>query len=996
MKQLLTSCFLLTALTAAAQPYCQQRVDTKIAVRLDDIGHFIHAREEMVYTNNSPDTLRSVFIHLWPNAYSSDQTPFAQQLDRNGNTKFYYSAQSDRGYIDSLDFTIDGASAEHYIAENAPDIARIDLPHPLLPGGHINIATPFRVKIPIVFSRMGHTGQAYYLSQWFPKPAVYDRLGWHTISYLDQGEFLSEYGSYDVHITLPQNYVVMATGNCMDDHENAWLDSLAAIKLPDSVLTDAYPASATTTKTLHYHEDNVHDFAWFADKRWLVRKDTVTSPGTDHVVTAWAAFLPGSKLRWKRATEYLRDAVTHYGKWVGPYPYNTIKAVQGDMKAGGGMEYPTVTIIDRTATGSLATVVVHEAGHNWFYGMLGSNERDHAWMDEGINTFYEQKTLAAVAQTDTTHRHVAKPRGSAESLFYYEQVATHTDQPIDQPAAAFVKQNYGIDVYYKTALMLNWLEAYMGADNFARGMHDYYDTWHYRHPYPADFRACMQKYTGKPLGWFFDGVLTTSQRIDFAVTDVTGQDGKLMVTVQNHSGISLPVQVDVYNEDSVIGTAWTAPFLHDTVLTIPATQWTKVRVNDLTPDAKVSNGVYKSYGLTHHSGLRIRPFFGLNRNDQESMFLSLATGYNQYDGRMLGIMVHNLTLPENRFRYAIAPLYGFGSEQLVGAGSVGMLWYPGNALKEIMLQADGKTFHNDEATGLRSSTLYARYVKLAPSLTFTFNEHNALSPVTRMLQLKGYLINEQSITGSELYPSMAPYVQNYYGRLRYTHNNARTYNPFSYSGEAQAGADFAKINLEGNARVDYNTRGKALYVRGYLGKFFAISNDPAVTSRYELNSSYSGIDDYLYDGTYMGRNAQSRLAAQQISMQEGGFKIPVFNNVARSDNWMATINLKTDLPTKYLKLFRLFFDAGLIPNVNPSAASTSSTTLLYEGGIEVPLIKNAISVYLPVIMSSDYQNYLQNTFGKKNMFARSVSFTFDLQNINWLKTPQKGLKLVSN
>ena len=222
-----------------------------------------------------------------------------------------------------------------------------------------------------------------------------------------------------------------------------------------------------------------------------------------------------------------------------------------------------------------------------------------------------------------------------------------------------------------------------------------------------------------------------------------------------------------------------------------------------------------------------------------------------------------------------------------------------------------------------------------------------------------------------------------YNLLRYSHKNNRTYNPFGYSIEAQAGADFAKVTAEGNVRIDYNVKHKSLYVRAFLGKFFAISNDPRVYSRYELNASYSGIDDYLYDGTYLGRNATSRLAAQQISMQEGSFKVPVFNNTGRSDNWMAAINLETDIPKIPI---RLFFDAGLIPNPTPGIMHSSATTLLYDGGIEISLLKNVVSVYIPVIMSSDFQNYLTNTFGRKNAFARGISFTLQFQNMNWLRS----------
>lgn len=982
----LVSIALFTTLLSQAQPGWQQHVDTKISVRLDDKTHFLHGYEEMTYTNNSPDTLHYIYIHLWPNAYKNDHTPFAKQMDLNGNTSFYYAKPKDRGYIDSLQFTIDDQSVEYYSSANAPDIARIDLLTPLLPGQKAKITTPFRVKVPIVFSRMGHTGQAYFISQWFPKPAVYDRKGWHPISYLDQGEFFSDYGSYDVSITLPKNYVVMATGNCTDESEMKWLDEMAKKPLPsDTLYRHSSPVSDIEMKTLHYHEDNVHDFAWFADKRWIVRKDTVYSPGNNELVTAWAAFLPFHESKWVNATSYLKETVKHYGKWVGPYTYKTIKAVEGDMHAGGGMEYPTVTVIDRASSAALKTVVIHEAGHNWFYGMLGSNERDHAWMDEGINTFYEKKT-----NDDLIPSHKSQGKALNEDLIYYELARTDKDQAIDQTSANFEKLNYGIDVYYKTTLMLKWLESYIGEKDFNAGMQDYYITWRYKHPYPEDFKVCMQKHTSKQLDWFFDQIMSTDKKIDFTILHAHVKDNNTEVTIRNNSGVLSPALIDDYN-DTIVSKVWTEPFTGTTTLSLPTTTWRKLSIDDIVPDSKTTNNEYRRYGLSHRFGLKVKPFLGLNRSDKEKLFIAPALGYNYYDGFMLGLLFHNLTVPENRFRYAIAPMYAFGSKTLTGSGSIGYIWYPRDVFKEIMLQGDVKSFDQYE-THYNNIDLYASYLKIAPSLSFTFNEHDPLSTITRTLTLKEYNITENNINYG-ISPSLVQ-SQKTYGLLRYRHENERTYNPFNYSLEGQLGADFAKINVEGNLRIDYHAKNKALYVRGYFGKFFAINSDPAITERYELNATYTGINDYLYDGTYIGRNNANGLGAQQVSVQEGGFKVPTYGNIGRSDNWMAAVNLKSDLPFGKIPL-RLFLDAGLIPNPLPDIQNASNAKVLYDAGLEVYLIKNTVSIYVPIIMSSDFQNYLRDTYGNKNRFTRGISFTLQLRNINWLKEPTKILKLTN-
>lgn len=987
MKQLFIAIVLLAGASAQAQPGWQQKVNTKIDARLDDKKFMVYAYEEITYTNNSPDTLKSIYMHLWPNAYKNDKTPFAKQMDLIGKTDFYFSKTKDRGYIDSLSFVVDGQSVDHYKTEDRPDIARVDLINPLLPGQTIKISTPFKVKIPQVFSRSGHTGEAFYLAQWFPKPAVYDNHGgWHPLSYQELGEFYSEYGSYDVSITLPANYVVMATGNCTDDKENEWLEQRAKDNLPaDTTYSHHFPASASETKTIHFHEDNIHDFAWFADKRFVVRKDTVTSPGNGQMVTVWAAFLPAYRKQWIKATDYLRETILSYGKLVGPYPYKTMKAALGDMKAGGGMEYPTVTLIDKAGSSSLRKVTVHEAGHNWFYGLLGSNESDHAWMDEGLNTFYEQKTTRDLSAGK-------KKSGLSkldESLIYYEMAATHMDQALEQTSANFRSLNYGLDVYYKTALLLNWLEQYMGANDFGAGMKDYFDTWHFHHPYPEDFKACLQKHTSKNLDWFFDTLLNSDKKIDYTITKATVAGANTEITIRNNTGVAAPALVNAYNKDSLTGAIWTPPFTHTAKLTLPTANWTKLTIDDAIPDAKTTNNRYRRNGLSHRLGLSIQSYAGVNRSYNDKLYIAPALGYTLNDGFMAGLLFHNYTLPQNRLRFALAPTYAFGSSTMNGGASVGYIWYPNAAFKEIMLQADASTYHHNETLIGRKEPLYARYMKVAPSLTFTLNEPDALSTVNRELTLKAYSINEQTF-GYTATETTLKDNQKLVETIRYTHKNNRTFNPFSYQLLGEYGPDYGKISAEGTIRIDYDRKKKSLYVRAYAGKFFDLSEDPAKTEQYRLNTSFSGVNDYLYDGVYIGRNAQTGLAAHQIAIQEGGFKVPIYNNTGRSDNWIATINLKTDLPLRNLPI-RLFLDAGLMPNPLPDMKNPGATTLQYDAGVEVHVLKDLLNIYFPIVLSSDFRNYLDNTYGRKNVFQRSISFSLNLQQVNWLKAPAKLL-----
>ena len=195
----------------AQDNYWQQEVHYKIDVRLNDKDHTLQGSETIEYINHSPDTLRYIWFHIWPNAYKNNKTAFYAQLSKLKDRSDKLKSNAD-GYIDSLEFAVNGKAAAVEAQAEHIDIIKILLPDQLLPGQRISINTPFFVKIPSYVSRLGYYKDTYMISQWYPKPAVYDKKGWHPMPYLDQGEFYSEFGNFDVRITVPEGYVVAATG----------------------------------------------------------------------------------------------------------------------------------------------------------------------------------------------------------------------------------------------------------------------------------------------------------------------------------------------------------------------------------------------------------------------------------------------------------------------------------------------------------------------------------------------------------------------------------------------------------------------------------------------------------------------------------------------------------------------------------------------------------------------------------------------------------------
>ena len=495
--------------------YWQQQVNYTITAALNDTDHVVDGFVKIQYTNKSPDTLSFIWFHLWPNAYKNDRTAFSEQQIENGNTDFYFSTPEQKGYINQLDFRINDI---HTTVEDHPqyiDVVKLILPQPLMPGATILITTPFHLQLPQNFSRGGHIGQSYQLTQWYPKPAVYDRRGWHPMPYLEQGEFYSEFGKYDVFITVPENYVVAATGVLQNEAEKEWLKTRASFDWKEQrfrkkikpgtykIIRQLFPPSSAATKTLHYSQDNIHDFAWFSDKRFIVQRDTCML-ATGSVAEVYAYYLPAAKDNWNNAVNDIKAALRNYSNAIGPYPYPVVSVVEADDKKYGGMEYPTIAAVSsRVPKQMLAEVIGHEVGHNWLYGILASNERLHPWMDEGMNSYF-----GSVFRADNKPANIFNDMENLERIAFETITAAKKDQPVETPAPDFSLLNYELSAYYKAGEWMKQLKTSLGAVVFDSAIHRYYKEWQFRHPYPGDFKHIVETVSGKGQDSIFD-LLTT-------------------------------------------------------------------------------------------------------------------------------------------------------------------------------------------------------------------------------------------------------------------------------------------------------------------------------------------------------------------------------------------------------------------------------------------------------------------------------------------------------
>jgi hypothetical protein len=898
-RYLLLILTVLTATNARAQ-YWQQKVNYSIDVALTDSTHSLDGNIRIQYKNNSPDTLTYIWIHCWPNAYKNDRTAFSEQRLGNGQTDFYFSNKDRHGYINHLEFRADGQLAR---MEDHPlyiDIIRVILPIPLAPGAQVTLTTPFHVQLPFEFSRSGYYNGSYQVTQWYPKPAVYDSHGWHPIPYLDQGEFYSEFGDFDVRITLPRRFVVAATG-----------------ELQDSAIT-------APTKTLHYHQNNIHDFAWFADRHFQTNHDTLRL-ASGRIIDVYSFYTPTAIPAWRHSIQFIKDAVRFRSALIGEYPFNVVTAVQAWQGDEGGMEYPTITAIHipKGTDKELDLTIEHEVGHNWFYAVLGTDERRYPWLDEGINSYYDNRyTDSKYPASDYPKWLTKKIPADGEPVLMNSQAAIHLDQPISTPSEDFTVENYELIAYTKTAVWMKQLQNALGTALFDSCMREYFRTWQFRHPYPDDFKAVITN--------------TSHRNLDslFSLLDKTGP----LPPFPPHRPLRPTLLFNYRHAD-------------------------KIDFLNILPAAGFNNYDHFMIGAIIHN-------FNLPPDNWQLLAAPLyATGSHQLNGLL---HVNHAWYPGSS---TPAQSAGHPAFRLIEAGI--------NASRFSTISATDSNSHPIFG-GFYKVVPYLRvfFPKSSPRST----QDSWLEGKTYLIGEKSFNNYVLKSTDSLYYPVAGKYDFRYLNQLTFTIRDSRVLYPYSVNLQVQQAAPFYRVNLDIHYFFNYPTTG-GLDVRLFGAKFGYLGTrnpDQDLTEFEPKLTAVRGSDDYTYDNYFIGRNDYNGLASQQIMMRDGDLKLrtDLFQDLqGRSDNWVAAVNLKSTLPQQIIPNWlplRLFLDIGTYAQAWSDNPPTSH--FLYVGGFELDLFHDVLHIYAPLVYSSDFSSQLKTVPGQ-NGFFQKVSFSIDFRQI---------------
>ena len=586
--------------------YFQQDVHYSIDAQLDDVTDIIDGREELEYTNNSPDTLREVYFHLYQNAFQPGS--YLDQLyHANDEYPEYGKYEKEKLGTAITQFRIEGEDIAYQVDNT---ILRARLKFGLLPGRKIHFTINFKSYFDngAVRRRMKlfmHDGVKHYDGvHWYPRIAVYDKkFGWETDQHLNR-EFYGDFGVYDVNLRLPMHYVLDATGVLQNPEETMPVSlreklDIKNFQIKSDSLSIITPATKET-KTWKFHAENVHDFAWTADPSYRIGEydwEGIKCIALVQEKNAW---------QWQKTPKFIGKVIETYSRDFGRYVWP--KIIVADAR--DGMEYPMLTLCGGGDPEN-HSVIAHEVGHEWFYGMVGNNETYRAFLDEGFTQFltvWAQDKIDGKQNQHTGRFQFQKKFADGPSRIETYNIAPYansayggSDININTHSDGF---NSGLNhgggygqVYYKGASLLQNLRYILGDSLFLHSMQSYFQTWKLAHPYPEDFRNSVIHATHTDLNQFFDAFMTTSKTIDYAVKSVEKEDsaGKYAVTFKREGSISMPLSFTAYLKD---GTSKT--------YTIPNTYFLKPDVSIKLPRWYGWDRLNQTYTAHISTGQRIK------------------------------------------------------------------------------------------------------------------------------------------------------------------------------------------------------------------------------------------------------------------------------------------------------------------------------------------------------------------------------------------------------
>ncbi len=958
------------------EPYWQQEANYEIKAALDTKDHVLSGTEIITYTNNSPDTLREFHLHLYANAFRNKTSQLIRDYLQGTLYFFVGLPESMRGWIDVGELAVNGSPARFTVDGT---ILTSPFPEPVAPGRTVVITLGFRLKIMKRLGRMGWAGEHYDMAQWYPKMAVYDRNGWHPDQYR-MGEFYGEFGMFDVHITLPETYVVAATGVPVSG-DPGWRKN-ALRRGPPGGARGGHPGGGAGTKgpgaeeaapmkTVHFRAERVHDFAWCADPSFIVQDTTLSNVHIMSFFRPWnRSWVDTTLAQGIRAVQWLERA-------AGPFPYSQVSIV--DSPTHGGMEYPMLVMNGYADEG----LVVHEIAHMYFYGVLANDERAEAWLDEGFAQY------CVFWRAEETYGPYGPPgkRRWPYSLFPERRMWDDLEKPVvrlhridfaDRIATPVHEYENGFSTmpYIGAPLFLRALRYTVGDENFRTIIRTYVDRWKFKHVDEGTFRAVCEEISGLDLTDFFKQWLHTTKDCDYRISRFkpsrTKDGWRAEIRIDRKGELIMPITLAVRLADGNTETKRIDGMPRTIVDTL------LFDAKPLRATINPENEILDIYRIDNVSPRRRQfaldvPFNTYYPPDAFSYRFLPIGYYNDVDGGKAGLRVRG-SFDDTYRRFTLQGLYGFESGAVDGYGSYeSPIGYLGRG---AVLSAEGFVREGRQGVSLRIDKVRRKslYDPLAHTLTFGLVYHELMDEkyVFPFTYEKGF--NFKGLIGIAVEPKTDLFAS------RFTFSIERTL----------WGSDFDTEKLRLSLALSPAIRADFLPVKPYLRFFLGRSMiDPPVQERFQLAGAGTlAREDYFWlrsvgawpkdyygnfhvpgdanlRGYYDGFFAFKQLFASNVEL-EIPFPLPVSRKLAR------TLDRRLYCFFDWGKVMDARPLEGLPPAVSGDFDENYFDEILLDGGVGVNLWKLTAEFpfYLshPALVGDEEKLDFRWTIGFKRLF----------------------------
>jgi hypothetical protein len=962
---LLLAVLLLAVPLYAGDGYWQQFVHYKMEVKLDPSTHTLTGTSLILYRNNSPSTLDKIYMYLYPNGFRNNESIRAKEA-----AKFFVknlARKEAAGWIDINQFRWlpDDAEAKPVSAFKIDDsIFEAALPKPLKPGEEIRFELTFTSKVREFQDRAGYRGTQYDFAQWYPKMCVYDEEGWHAEPMHFLGEFYGEFGTFDMTIDVPFEYIVGATG-VVTEGDPGW----SAVEV-DTLLNDsdwqkkyaemkkaiAEQAKSAPRRRVSFHAEDVHDFAWLTSPDFLYEK------GAYDGIPIHVLYRHHAKQKWSKVvTERGRRALEWLSTKFGRYPYPQLSITHGLL--GGGMEYPMLVMNASENEG----LILHEVGHIYFFGIFGNNEQKEAWLDEGFTSFqtrwymetrygemgYDHATAMKNANWLQRHRpQMTSNQGNRNFAQFY--MNSGFNEPITRYAYKYSDGlGYGVNAYTKGSIFFEMLRYVLGEETFGKICKEYFNRWALKHVNEARFRQVCEEVGGADLGWFFKQWLHDTTTVDYSLGRISKQktgNGEWRTAVEvsrNDRGV-MPVEVELSLPDGEKeikrwdGMAEKGEVVFTTVL--------EPRHVALDPRDQIMDKSRIGHGTMRVEFYPDYPRMNYEPPDAYVVTLRPGGWYNDVDGARLGLLARGTYRASRTLQ--LGAWFGSRSSALDG-------FFQFNNRLGVLGTRTTYTLSAMKVEGRITGEALLSF-NWSRSLTSQVQSNMQIGVNYAKLDDRGYVFRKFDVDGETVSlkewseGAVSSVFINYSVTPRGMSWRSAINWSARYAGEF-LGGDSTFTKIDGSVRLWRPSPKLGLYLRGYAGSF--IGDEKQITLQ-DAFSAFGATAREHFQSSYL-RSVGSFPAEAHYHLPGGGNLRGYFDRPAPLRQLVAAnIELRRDQQLPLLgRLLRpllgkstisAFFDAGRVTDL------TEASNNLADAGVGITFEKQVADKWYSFVLGADY------------------------------------------